>query len=83
MAARNENPKSVVSHPLPTPRDSSAMGRMDAAGGSSPATGSETEKVSSQAIPEKRGVREPDMNFQAPASVDRNRGATNPPRRRG
>jgi hypothetical protein len=82
MARRNENPKSVVSHPLPTPRDSSDQGRMDSKG-STPADGTEQEKVSAVAIPEKRGVREPDMNFQAPTSVDRNRGATNPPRRGG
>lgn len=82
MARRNENPKSVVSHPLPTAPDSSDQGRMDT-GGSTPAAGSEKEKVSATAIPEKSGVREPDMNFQAPTSVDRNRGATNPPRRGG
>ncbi len=64
MARRNENPKSVVRHPLPTPRDSSDMGRMDT-GGSTPAAGSEKEKVSATAIPEKRGVREPDQNFPA------------------
>ena len=82
MAKRNENPKSVVRNPLPTPRDSSEMGRMDTKG-STPADGTEQEKVSAMAIPEKRGVREPDQNFPAPMSLDRNRGATNPPRRGG
>lgn len=77
------HPKSVVRHPMPTAKDSSAQGRMDA-GGSTPAVGSMQETVSASMIPEKKGVREPDQNFPAPASVDRNRGATNPPRgRRG
>ena len=72
MARRNENPKSVVQHPMPAAPDSSAQGRIDSG-----------EKVSATMIPEKKGVREPDMNFPAGAGVDRNRGATDPPRRGG
>ncbi len=72
------NPKAVVDQGNnAVPRDSSKQGRMDA-GGSTPAVGSDKERVSSQLIPEKRGVREPDQNFPAPASVDQNRGPKEP-----
>ncbi len=62
------SPKSVVSHGNRKGRDSSQFGRR----------GSGDDRVASTITPEKRGVREPDQNFPAGDSADRNRGPKEP-----